>query len=99
MAERVEFSPIKGDEDAALSPQDERKSRRSGKKRIAITAVIVVVLFIAAFIGGYLVTRAIKPGCGDKDKEQEKQKGGNSDSLQEEAVKAISKEKIEEHLG
>lgn len=100
MAEKAEFTPIKGDEDAALNPKDERKNRRSRKKCIAVTTVVVIVLVIAAFIGGYLVRRAINPGCKDKDKEQEKHENGDqdSDSRHKKAIEAISKERIKKKL-
>ena len=96
-AEKAEFTLVKSDEDAALNSQNGRKKRRRRKACIAVTVVIVIVLVAAAFIGGYLVRRALKLGCDEDDEDSDHEKP-ELDSLHKEAIKGISKERIEEDL-
>ena len=100
MSEKAEFTAIKGDEDAAFSPQEERKARRGRRKCIAVTIGVVVVLIIVAFVAGYLVRRAVKPGCEEDETEHDKPPNGDQDpeSYYKEAIKGISKEQIEKNL-
>ena len=103
MADKTEFTAVKGDEDAALSPQEERKARRGRRKCIAITLVVIILLILVAFVAGYLVRRAVKPGCKEEEEEEtdhEKHPNGDKDpeSYYKEAIQSISKENIEESL-
>ena len=102
MADKAEFTAVKGDEDAALSPQEERKARRGRRKCIAITVVVIILLILVAFVAGYLVRRAVKPGCEDEKEETDHEKHPNGDknpeSYYKEAIQGISKENIEESL-
>ena len=69
MSEKVEFTPVKLDEDATLNPQEEGKSQRRRKKILAAIAiaVIVIVLVIVAFVAGYFVRRVGKPSCKEQE--------------------------------
>lgn len=100
MAEKAEFTAIKGDEDTALSPQEERKARRGRRKCIVLTIVVVIVLILVAFVAGYLVRRAVKPGCEEEETDHDKHPNEDQDleSYHKEAIKGISKEHIEENL-
>lgn len=98
MTEKVEFTPIKIDEDATLNPEDEIKSQRRRKIYIAVTVVVVIVLIIVAFVVGYLVRRAVKPGCEEQETDRDKRANGDLESQHKEAIKGISKERIEESL-
>lgn len=99
-AEKAEFTLVKGDEDAALDPQDGRKNRRRRKTCIAVSVVIAVVLILVAFAGGYLVRRALKLGCDKHENDSDKHSNDESDlgSLYKEAIQGISRERIEEKL-
>ncbi|KAJ7384074.1 hypothetical protein OS493_024088 [Desmophyllum pertusum] len=99
MSEKAEFTAIK-DEDAALNPQEERKCWRRRKVCIVVIIVVVIVLLIGAFIGGYFVRRAVKPGCDEHEKDRDKHQNGDDDqdSRHKEAIQGISKERIEESL-
>ncbi|XP_078349184.1 putative N-acetylated-alpha-linked acidic dipeptidase isoform X2 [Oculina patagonica] len=100
MAEKAEFTAIKGDEDVALSPQEERKARRGRRKCIVVTVVVVIVLILVAFVAGYLVRRAVKPGCEEEktDHDEHQDEDQDPESYHKEAIKGISKEHIEESL-
>lgn len=100
MAEKAEFTAVKGDEDAALSPQEDKNTRRGRRRCIAVTAVVVIVLVLVAFIAGYLVRRAVSPGCEEEEKDRDKHTNGDKEAEKhhKEAIKGISKERIEESL-
>lgn len=44
MTEKVDFTPVKLDEDAALNPQDERKARKRPNIHIATIAMTIAVV-------------------------------------------------------
>lgn len=100
MAEKAEFTAVKGNEEAALSPQEDREARRGRRRCVAVTVVVVILLISVAFIAGYLVRRAIKPGCKEQEKDRGKHTNGDKEAEKQhkEAIKAISKERIEESL-
>ena len=66
MSEKVEFTSIKVDGDATLNLQEENKSQRRRKIILAAIVVVVIVLVIVAFVVGYFVRRAGKPGCKEQ---------------------------------
>ena len=101
MAEKAEFTAVKRDEDAPLSPEEDRKARQGRRRCIAVSVVVVIVLVLIAFIAGYLVRRAVKPGCEEQEKDRNKSHtNGNkeAENQHKEAIKGISKERIEEIL-
>ena len=98
MSEKVEFTPVKADEDATLNSQEENKSQRRRKIILAAIVVVVIVLVVVAFVVGYFVRRAGKPGCKERETHRDKHETGDPESQHEEAVKGISKERIEESL-
>lgn len=100
MTEKAEFTAVKGNEEAALSPQEDREARRGRRRCVAVTVVVVILLISVAFIAGYLVRRAIKPGCKEQEKDRGKHTNGDKEAEKQhkEAIKAISKERIEESL-
>lgn len=100
MTEKAEFTPIKLDEDAALNPQEERKAQRRRKIYLAMGIVVVLVLIIVAFVVGYFVRRAVKPGCEEHKADRNEHLNGDKDpeSLHKEAIQGISKERLEESL-
>lgn len=100
MAEKAEFTAVKGSEDAALSPEEDREARRGRRRCVAVTVVVVIVLVLVAFIAGYLVRRAIKPGCKEKEKDRGKHTNGDEETEKQhkEAIQRISKARIEESL-
>lgn len=98
MSEKVEFTPVKVDEDATLNLQEENKSQRRRKIILAAIVVVVIVLVIVAFVVGYFVRRAGKPGCKEQETHRDKYETGVPESQHKEAVKGISKERIEESL-
>ena len=100
MAEKAEFTAVKGDEDAALSPQEDEKARRGRRRCIAVTVVVVIVLVLVAFIAGYLVRRAVEPGCEEQEKDRDKYANGDKETeiQRKKAITGISKERIEESL-
>ena len=98
MSEKVEFTPVKLDEDATLNPQEEGKSQRQRKKILAAIAVIVIVLVIAAFVAGYFVRRAGKPSCKEQEIHRDIHKIEDAELQHKRAVKGISKERIEGSL-
>lgn len=67
MSEKVEFTPIKVDEDATLNPQEVNKSQRRRKTIIATIVVAVIVLVIVAFVVGYLGERASQAARNKKN--------------------------------
>ena len=99
MSEKVEFVPVKVDEDATLNPQEVNKSQLRRKIIIAaIVVVVIVTLVIVAFVVGYFVRRAGKPGCKEQETHREKHETGDLESQHKEAVNGISEERIEESL-
>lgn len=100
MAEKAEFTAVKRDEDAPLSPEEDRKARQGRRRCIVVSVVVVIVLVLIAFIAGYLVRRAVKPGCEEQEKDRYKHSNGNkeAENQHKEAIKGISKERIEEIL-
>ena len=98
MSEKVEFTPIKLDEDATLNPQEVNKSQRRRKIIIAAIVVVVIVLVIVAFVVGYFARPAGKPGCKEQETHRDKHETGDLESLHKEAVNGISEERIEESL-
>ena len=60
--------------------------------------MVVIVLVIVAFVVGYFVRRASEPGCKEQEAHRGKHENGDPESQHEEAVKGISKERIEESL-
>lgn len=100
MSEKAEFTAVKGDEDAALSPQEDRIARRGRRRCIAVTVVVVIVLVLVAFVAGFLVRRAIKPGCEEQETDRDKHANEDKEAEKQhkEAIKGISKERIEESL-
>lgn len=98
MSEKVEFTPIKVDEDATLNPQEVNKSQRRRNIIIAAIVVAVIVLVIVAFVVGYFVRRASKPGCEEQETHRDKQETGDLESQHKEAVDGISEERIQDSL-
>ena len=98
MSEKVEFTPVKVDEDATLHPQEENKSQRRRKIILAVIVAVVIALIIVAFVVGYFVRRAGKPGCEEKETRRDKHENGDLESHHKEAVNGVSKERIEESL-
>ena len=100
MAERAEFTAVKGGEDAALTPQEDRKARRGRRMCIVATVVVVIVLILVAFIAGYLVRRALASGCEEGKKDRDRHINGDKETEKhhKEAIKGISRERIEESL-
>lgn len=98
MSEKVEFVPVKVDEDATLNPQEVNKSQRRRKIIIAAIVVVVIVLIIVAFVVGYFVRRVGKPGCKEQETHRDKHETGNLESQHKEAVNGISEERIKESL-
>lgn len=99
-AEKAEFMLVKGNEDAALNPNDGRKQRRRRKTCIAVAVVLVIVLILVAFTGGYLVRRTLKLGCDEHEKNSKEHSKEEADlhSLYNDAINGISKERIEDNL-
>jgi len=99
-AEKAEFMLVKGDEDAALDPNDGRRRQRRRKTCIAVAVVLVIVLILVAFTGGYLVRRALKLGCDEHEKNSKEHSKEEADlhSLYNDAINGISKERIEDNL-
>lgn len=98
MSEKVEFTPVKVDEDATLNPHEENKSQRRRKIILAVIVVVVIVLIIVAFVVGYFVRRAPKPDCDEQEAHRDKHENGDLEAQHKEAVSGISNERIEESL-
>ena len=98
MSEKVEFTPVKVDEDATLNPHEENKSQRLRKIILAVIVVVVIVLIIVAFVVGYFVRRAPKPDCDEQEAHRDKHENGDLEAQHKEAVSGISNERIEESL-
>lgn len=65
-----------------------------------VSVVVVIVLIIVAFIGGYLLRRALNIACKEPEEDSDKHSIEESDLglLHKEAVNGITKERIEENL-
>lgn len=88
MTEKVDFTPVKLDEDAALNPQDERKARKRPNIDIAVTIEVVVLLVAVAFIVGYFARRTVcKEHHTDHDNANDDHE---QESRHEEAIKGIN---------
>ena len=98
MTEKAEFTPIKLDEDTTVSPQEERKARRRRKICLAVSIVVVIVLIIAAFVVGYFVRRAVKPGCEERTPDEHANGDKDPELQHREAIQGVSSERIEESL-
>ena len=99
-ADKGEFALVKGDEDGAVDPNESRKNRRRRKTCIVVSVVVVIVLIIVAFIGGYLLRRALNIACKKPEEDSGKHSIEESDLgfLHKEAVNGITKERIEENF-
>ena len=93
MADKAEFTLVNGDDDADNSGPSRRR-----KLKILAIVVGVVALVVLAFVVGYVVRRAVSPGCKVCESEQEQTEAPEPESLYEEAVDAISAANIEGHL-
>lgn len=98
MSEKVEFTPVKVDEDATLDPHEEKKSQHRRKIILGVIVVVVIALIIVAFVVGYFVRRAPKPDCDEQEAHRDKHENGDLEVQHKEAVSGISNERIEESL-
>lgn len=98
MSEKVEFTPVKVDEDATLDPHEEKKSQRRRKIILGVIVVVVIALIIVAFVVGYFVRRAPKRDCDEQEAHRDKHENGDLEAQHKEAVSGISNERIEESL-
>ena len=99
-AEKGEFALVKRDEDRAIDPNESRKIRRRRKTCIVVSVAVIIVLIMVAFIGGYLLRRALNIACKKPEEHSDKHSKEEPDLglMHNEAVNGITKERIEENL-
>ena len=100
MADKTEFTLIKGEEDVANQPKEEKQSPNRRKIRVIVAVVATLVfLVVLAFVAGFFIRSAVAPSCKPVPIVREKKSTLTElEELHKEAIDAVLAERIEENL-
>ena len=100
MADKTEFTLIKGEEDVAKQPKEEKRAPNRRKIRVIVAVVATLVfLVVLAFVAGFFIRSAVAPSCKPVPIVREKKSTLTElEELHKEAMDAVLAEKIEENL-